>query len=111
VLLVSFAVPLASWAVTGEPRPRSFLLPLTLLGLFAVARALVRRRFVVDEAGVDLARRGARVPWSQVDHVRRPTTWDTQVVLVLTDGEQCPTPYPADLAERLASVGGVRLEG
>ena len=77
-------------------------------GLVAPVLGLVLRPEVVaDEFGVDLRRRGHRIVWGRVRHVRRPGPQDDVVVLVVDDGVPCRTSFPAGHAHRVARLGGV----
>lgn len=103
------ALPVVSWILVGRVRLGDLLLALPFLLGVAVLRVLVRPRLVTDREGIDLPRRGRRIAWDQVDHVRAPGPWDASVTLVLIDGRELRTPYAIARAEEIAALGGVPL--
>lgn len=49
------------------------------------------------------------IPWRDVDHVRAVGRWNDVATLVLTDGTERRTRFPASYAQQLADLGGKPL--
>ncbi|MDE9364068.1 hypothetical protein PZ938_00475 [Luteipulveratus sp. YIM 133132] len=68
-----------------------------------------RARVTADGIGIDLPRRWQHVPWSQVDHLRLPASYNKGIQVVRNDGKVLSTVFPPEYGARLAALGDVEL--
>ncbi|MBR7743488.1 hypothetical protein KC207_09330 [Phycicoccus sp. BSK3Z-2] len=99
--------------LTDAPLRPGFLLAQVLPLVLSLPPALVLRRRpqVVDRDGVAPGAFRRRIPWSDVDHVRRPTRWQPYVTLVLRDGRERALSVEGEEGARdVARIGDVPLQ-